>query len=76
MQCFPPPYHVATLSTSQYAEAEKQTAKKVRICHLLSFFLTSSSLQTKAVIEQLHAQNNIAFIVVALFSCFSANWQA
>jgi len=76
MQCFRPPYHAATLSTSQYAEAEKQTAEKVRICHLLSFFLTSSSLQTKAVIELLHAQNNIAFVVVALFSCLSANWQA
>ena len=76
MQCFHPAYHAATLSTIQYAGAEKQTTEKVGIHHLLSFFLTSSSLQTKAVIEQLHAQNNIAFIVVALFSCFSANWQA
>ena len=76
MQCFPPAYHAVTLSTIQYARAEKQTAEKVRIHHLLSFFLTSSSLQTKAVIELLHAQNNIAFIVVALFSHLSANWQA
>jgi len=49
-------------------------------CHLLSFILSffllfytkllKHSLQTKALIELLHAQNDIAFVVVAPFSLF------
>ena len=48
----------------------------------LSFFLlsrtkllTSIAYKTKAVIELIHTQNGIAFVVVAPFSPFVCNWQ-
>ena len=71
--------------TVEYAGAEKQTPPKSRISS--SFFLSSfffsyktldlHSLQTKALIELLHAQNDIAFVVVAPFRpfvCKLARW--
>jgi len=50
------------------------------IFFLSSFFfsyktLDYHSLQTKALVELLHAQNDIAFVVVAPFSPFVTNWQ-
>ena len=57
----------------EYAGAEKQTADKsdfIIFFFLLSHTLDWHSLQTKAVIELLHAQNDIVLIVVAPFSPF------
>ena len=63
----------------EYAGAEKQTTKKVGFCHPSSSFssktLDKHRLQTKSVIEVLHAQNDIAFVAVALSARLSANWQ-
>ena len=61
-----------TYKPFQYAGAENRTAeKKVGIPHL-SHTKLLTSMQTKAVIEPLHAQilNDIAFVVVSPFSPF------
>ena len=61
--------------TFEHAGAEEQTVEKVGFCHLSSFFLIQTldlhSLQTKADIELLHAQNDIAFVAAAPFSPFA-----
>jgi len=54
--------------TIEYVGAEKQIAKKVGFRHLSN--TTSIAYNYKAVIELLHAQNDIAFVVAALFSPF------
>ena len=63
--------------TYEYGGAEKQTTKSQISSSLFFFFLIQNSwlasLQTKAVIELIHTQNDITFIVVAPFSLLSAN---
>ena len=61
-----------TDSTKDYSDGD---SSEVRVKAVKKRGGDFSALATKALIELLHAQNNIAFVVVALSACLFANWQ-